>query len=199
MPESSQCALTDALNHRSGCSGAYMATCRTPETAAMPPRRPARKAAAAAAGARRSCACPPSGPRPLCRPPCSVQVVGSSQCHLRLRPFLSERTQLSSPGTCRILAAFWGCDACMELQDRRGVPHAGRGRGGQAARPDAGGGGRGGGVSAAAAAGREPAAASFLSANGAPLQNEYDPARPNDYAAIRRKREEVCVPAGSLV
>lgn len=67
---------------------------------------------------------------------------------------------------------------------------AGRGRGGQAARLDAGGrGGGGNSAGGAVVAGREPAAASFLSQNGAPLTDEYDPARPNDYAAIRRKRE----------
>lgn len=63
---------------------------------------------------------------------------------------------------------------------------AGRGRGSQAARGD-GAGGRGGGGPGPAA---ELAAASFLSVNGAPLRDEYDPARPNDYAAIRRQREE---------
>jgi hypothetical protein len=31
---------------------------------------------------------------------------------------------------------------------------------------------------------------SFLSVNGIPLRDEYDPARPNDYATIRRQREE---------
>lgn len=62
----------------------------------------------------------------------------------------------------------------------------GRGRGSQAARGD--GAGRGAGGEAGPAA--EIAAASFLSVSGAPLRNEYDPARPNDYAAIRRQREE---------
>ena len=62
----------------------------------------------------------------------------------------------------------------------------GRGRGSQAAR-GSGSSGRGGSAAGAAA---DIAVTSFLSVNGAPLRDEYDPGRPNDYAAIRRQREE---------
>lgn len=65
------------------------------------------------------------------------------------------------------------------------VLRAGRGRGASSGRGD-GSGGRSGGANPAA----ELAAASFLSVDGKPLRDEYDPARPNDYAAIRRQREE---------
>ena len=60
------------------------------------------------------------------------------------------------------------------------------------AQPDSAGGrvgngGRGGGGSGPRAS--DPAAPSFLASAGAALQDEYDPAQPNDYAAIRRARE----------
>lgn len=67
----------------------------------------------------------------------------------------------------------------------RCTKQTGRGRDASSGRGD-GSGGRGGGANPAA----ELAAASFLSVDGKPLRDEYDPARPNDYAAIRRQREE---------